>query len=373
MKEKKAGKIIILVSFVVLICLSKGIWIMSEKYLDTTNYENRELATRPEISVDNYMSYSTEYTEYFNDSLQFRNYLISLNTSIDRFVFKKSSNKDVIVGNDNWLFYASVTDGDPIACYQGANLLSDEELEAIAQNCIKQRDYLAEQGIEMVIFIAPNKERIYSEYMPKRFGEPAENYCALQIFDYLKENTDLRVVYPYEELMNAKNNLSENIYYKADTHWNSIGGYVGTSALLHELGIEMPSVISNEISIIKLDYLERTDLANMLNLRNPNIFDDSEYNVCGYDSHNSETLEFDNYTLFRYKSINADERKIYVIRDSFGTAMAPYIGSQFNESYMRRWETYTYDDFVSFDPDIVVVETVERLASSRLLNFSLQE
>lgn len=60
------------------------------------------------------------------------------------------------------------------------------------------------QGKEFVIFIAPNKERIYYEYMPAQYGLPADNYGALQIYNYLKSNTDLKVVYPYAEIMDAK-------------------------------------------------------------------------------------------------------------------------------------------------------------------------
>ena len=59
---------------------------------------------------------------------------------------------------------------------------------------------------------------MYSEFLPKRYGEPANNYGTLQIYNYLKANTDLRVVYPYNDLMDAKNNLTEPIWYKTDTH-----------------------------------------------------------------------------------------------------------------------------------------------------------
>ena len=372
MKDKKAGRIIILAAFILLVCFSKGVWIMFGKYFDSTNYENRELASKPEFTTENYLNFSSEYTDYVNDHLQFRNYLISLNADIDCFVFKKSSNNDVIVGNDNWLFYSSVSDGDPLACYQGTDLLTEEELEAIAQNCLKQRDFLAEQGKEFVIFIAPNKERIYPEYMPKHYGEPAENYSALQIYNYLIENTDIRVVYPYEDLINAKKLLRENIYYKADTHWNSIGAYIGTYALMEELGVYMPSIYSNDLRINVLGSAEWMDLANMLNLRHYMLFADSEYSVEGYNPHDCIELEYDFRGVYRYRSVNSDKRRLYVIRDSFGAAMAPYLGSQFDNSYMRYFRTYTYEDYISFDPDIVVFETVERYASERLLTFSIQ-
>ena len=57
--------------------------------------------------------------------------------------------------------------------------------------------------------------------------------------------------------------------------------------------------------------------------------------------------------------------------DSFSAQMADYIGSQFNDSYLRHVNTYSYDDLEACDPDIVVFETAERYAD-RLCWFSIQ-
>lgn len=206
--------------------------------------------------------------------------------------------------------------------------------------------------------------------MPDRFETPADNYRVLQIVNYLKENTDLRVVYPYEELMSVKEYLDDNIYYKTDTHWNQIGGYVGAAALLKELGINMPSIEDDRIHITKINN-RAGDLASMLHLLKELTFADFDYQVDGYETHNVQNLEEDFNTVFRYVADNADPRKLYVRRDSFSTAMAPYIGSQFNESYFRYSNTYSYEDFAEQHPDVYVYETVERLAYT-LKDFSIQ-
>ncbi len=370
MKERKIGTIIIFSAFVIIICCSKGIWFFAEKYLDSTNYENRQMATRPLLTLDNYETFSSDYTSYFNDNLQFRNTLITINSAIDYFCFGRSSSDKVVIGKDNWLFYSRVDDGDPISCYKGTNLYSEEELESIAANCISQRDFVESQGKEFVIFIAPNKERMYSEYMPERYGRPAENYGVLQLYNYLKNNTDLRVIYPYDELMLAKENVNENIYFKTDTHWNYLGAYVGATALMKELGIDMPDISSDRITINDGEETSG-DLAGMLSLSNQLRFADHNYTVSGYDTHNSECIEHDFNKMWSYKATNADPRSIYVIRDSFTSYMAEYIGSQFNHTYLRHFGSYTYDDLINCNPDIVVYECVERQAN-RLGTFSIQ-
>ncbi len=370
MQERKISRIIILCAFAIIICCSKGIWFFAEKHLDSANYENRQMAARPELTIDSYKTFSKDYTSYFNDNLQFRNNLITINSAIDYFCFKKSSNPYVAIGSDDYLFYTREDDGNPIACYKGENLYSEDELKAIADNCMAQRDFLLSQGKEFVIFIAPNKERVYCDHMPEKYGKPADQYSVLQIYNYLKANTDLRVVYPYEELMEAKRELSVNIWRKTDTHWNNIGAYVGARELMAELGIVMPKITDKSISIIKGNN-NSGDLAGMLNLKEQLKSTDYNYTVEGYDNHNIETLELDYGKAFIYKSTNADPRKLYVIRDSFSTAMAPYIASQFNDSYFRHRDSYTYDDLADQDPDIVVFETVERYADV-LMNFSIQ-
>lgn len=370
MKEKYIGLKIILAAFIVFICSSWLLWFFLEKYADTMNYENRQMTAQPRLTLDTYKQFPKDYTSFFNDNIPFRNNLVTLNNSIDYFVFNRSTNTRVAIGEDNWLFYCDTKDGDPIACYQGENLLSGQELRNITVNCLKQRDYLASLGKEFVIFIAPNKERMYSEYMPKRYGAPAENYRALQIVNYLRKHTNLRIVYPYEELIYAKNCISDNIYYKTDTHWNPIGAYVGSQVLLQELGIDLPSLDSGQITISS-DGNTAGDLANFLGLVKQLEFADQNYYVEGYNNHSYEYLGGEFNGAIVCSAMDADPRKLYLIRDSFASAMIPFLGSQFNDSYFRHRDSYTYDDFLSQDPNIVVYETVERYIYT-LASFSIQ-
>lgn len=359
MKQNKVSSFIILASFVVVLCCSWLLWFFLEKICDATNYENREPSVQPQLTVDNYDTFPKEYEQWFDDSMPFRNNLIKMNSLIDYIIFKKSSNDNVIIGSDNWPFYKSQSDGDPLSCYQGTNLLTTDELDEIAQNCIKQRDILTDMGKEFVILIAPNKERMYSEYMPDYYGDPSENYAAKQIADYLSETTDLRVIYLYDDLMYAKNSLNYNIFYKMDTHWNSIGAYVGASVLLKELGIIIPDIESNELTI-SVDSNYSGDLANMLDLNKELSFADHSYSISGYDMHEVQLIDNDFQSVISYSATGADPRKLYVLRDSFSSAMAPYIGSQFCSTYLRHRGSYTYSDFLEQDPDIVVYEVVER-------------
>lgn len=359
MKKKDTGAKIILAVFVIVICLAWFWWLLFARFMDTENHEKRRLAELPHLSRAGYTTFSKDLTAYIDDRLPFRNNMITLNNEIDHYVFNRSANTVVIKGKEDWFFYNPGGREDTIADYQGTDLLSEEELRQIADNCVRQRDILAAQGREFVIFIAPNKERIYPEYMPDFYGEPAERHAAGQICDYLKANTDLHVVYPYDELMQAKARVEENIYYRTDTHWNYIGAYAGTSALLRELGIGMPAVDDPAVSI-RDEGPTSGDLAEMLNMSKQLYGTDREYALRGYDEHACRKEKGNGRDLTRYRASGADPRSLYLVRDSFGTHMLPYIGSQFAESTMRRGQKAAGKDIAAYDPDIVVLETVER-------------
>lgn len=366
--DKKTGRIIIILSFLLITCFSWVLWMITCAFYGDINNENRALAEMPTLSMDNVLSFPKQYTDYINDNIPFRNYLITLNSAIDYFVFGVSSNDQVIIGKDNWLFYNSIADGNPIACYQGTNLFSDEELRALAENCVIQNELLKKDGKGFVIFVAPNKERVYGEKMPDQYGSPSIDYRALQVVEYLKNNTDIEVVYPYDDIMNAKNTTDQSLYYKTDTHWNSIGGYIGASALLSELGISVPPIDSQDISI-SIEGNRFGDLAGMINLKNLLYKDDYEYNVSGYDLHNnhqSEKMSDMDSGLSEY-----DDRKVLVIRDSFSTNMIPYLESEFENISFVHFNDYSYDDYIEFNPDIVVYETVERYIH-QLSTFSVE-
>lgn len=82
----------------------------------------------------------------------------------------------------------------------------------------------------------------------------------------MREHTGIRVVYPYDEMMEAKRSINNRLlYYKTDTHWNELRTYIGTSGLLKELGIQIPELHSKEILIEETNDTPG-DLANILNL-----------------------------------------------------------------------------------------------------------
>lgn len=369
MRTKKTHWIIPV--FIIMICAPNLIWPLISSRIDTGNYENRDLAAKPEFSLDSVSNLPNEIEDYYDDTLPFRNQLIGLSGAIKYYCFNSSPSDRVVAGKDGWLFYADEDDGDPISCYKGTNLLTDEQLNTISSNLLAARDDLASRGIDFVVFIAPDKERVYSDEMPDYYGEPADSYAVLQIVNYLQENTDLNVVYPVDEIISAAYSLGDNglLYHKTDTHWNELGAYVGAKALLDSLNVSLPAYNDSSITINESED-EAGDLAGMMGLHSW-IEPGKTYIPTGFDKHDLVEDEWDFYNEYSFHANDADPRKIFIHRDSFCTAMAETIGSQFDESIMVYNQAYKRDMISEEKPDIYVFETVERYAVRNMSDVGL--
>ncbi|MBQ9513163.1 MAG: hypothetical protein IJR58_08210 [Lachnospiraceae bacterium] len=355
----------------ILIVLPLVFYAIVGRYLDTKNWENRTLADFPKLTTENIREYPGQFEAYFNDRLPFKYQLIFLNSWINYYVFHTTNSKSVIVGKDGWLFYkgSQVMDEDPVGDYRGTNLFTDEELAQIAANMQHTKDFLAERGCEFAILIAPNKERMYDEYMPDEYGDPAQYNRIVQVTEYLREHTDVTVVSPYETLLAYKQEHPEDLlYYTYDTHWNNVGSYLGARELATALGWELP----------ELDKVTKTlstppvgDLSGLLGMGDY-LKGEQIYTLSDYSPHTLDRQVSSDLSEFVYTNTAGDgaDEKLFIIGDSFSTMMSPYIASHYNNTYLNFYFNYTGEMLEREDPDVVVFETVERYLD-RMLDFDI--
>ncbi len=373
-------QILYVILLAVLILLPGAFYCVIRGQVDTTNYEQRTLAVLPwsqeakdSGQVTTIETFPTQFEDWFNDHLPFRNQLLTLQGLLEYKVLKTSSSDSVIVGKDGWLFYkgAQVADEDPIGDYRGTNLFTQEELQQIADNFTSARDELADRGCDFVIYFAPNKERVYSDYMPDLYGEPAENYKLLQLVNYLQENTDLKTVYALDDLQAFREqNPDTDLYYKYDTHWNNLGAYVGSERLVNALGYDF--VPLSEVSVTD-SQTGSYDLARLIHLGNL-LNDCPAYQLTGYTGHPMTVSQENDGHVFHYSTTDGEAPggKLFVIGDSFSTMMAPYLACHYAETYTTFYYTYSHGQLLREEPDVVVYEAVERYVGN-MLNFTLAD
>ena len=240
-----------------------------------SNIEKRTKVARPSISGFETMGeYFTEYENYFNDNFGFRSNLISLNSKVDVNLFKQSSNEQVILGKNDYLFFK-----DEMGDYHKNNLLSNEDINFIAHKISKFQTELAKKGVYFLISLAPNKSTIYPEFV----GIPQSNPTGISNLDKLQSAFDkLNVNYIdlKSELLEKKDDFE--LYYKKDTHWNTVASNFAGNLYLSKLNSVFRTDTSLETANIRTGTYNG-DLDNLLGFysNTPEILADHKINISG--------------------------------------------------------------------------------------------
>jgi alginate O-acetyltransferase complex protein AlgJ len=293
--------------------------------------------------------------------------------------------KKVIVGRDGWLFlgdqYAQIlTDGRRPP--SEADLVLGQE---IGRAVAAWDAYLSSKGVKLFrVMIGPNKGTIYPEYLPRWAKPTSPNPTdALLAGTGTTHYLDLR-----EALLAAKTNNSAPLYYKTDTHWNSLGGGIAFQAFAHQLTkaapeIQWPSQSSYELD--RIDPRHGGDLANFLRLTT-HLSDSEPIILASNLSVETTQIDFDTKQIVRkggnptvgspFKPLliqsegALNKKKVLWLRDSFGTALSPWMAITFSEVLQFHWPEAIRQGgrFVQlveeWKPDYVFFTVVERDSKS---------
>lgn len=280
--------------------------------------------------------------EVWNSHLAFRKYFSALDSNMKYYLTGDFASNQVFLGKEDWLFYKTTTDGDPIADYKGEEQYSEEEMQRTVWNMRHFQQILKKKGIEFAIFIAPNKEEVYSKYLPDTIQKVNEKNRTDLLVEYLREMTDIPVIYPKKELCEAAQ--TEMLYYKNDTHWNQKGAFIGTQVLLEQVyGKKKRDLSDQEFKKIQL---ERKD---------PNYNDLSR--MVGMDG---KFYDEESYEIIPEKKDKKIEESVFLIGDSFGVSFLPCLQAEFEEVTYCHRDSQNMGLLEQKKPDLVILEYVER-------------
>lgn len=300
----------------------------------------------------------------WNEHIYKKEQLSKIDSVITYLSTGRITSSQVVLGDERWLFYKGKTDSDPIADYEGTNRYSENDMQEILSTALSTQKIIEKLGSKLVILVPPNKENIYTEYMPDTY-QHAEISSTDILSDYLKQG-GVNIVSPKEILL--ENRLARQVYYSFDTHWNQLGAYIGVREALSTWKISIPELSSREIQTFNLrdhyHYCGEDDLAKMLGLRW--VFnDEKEYKVDG-----TVDIEWERFAneqadgMSHFKNDNAMIcGVVFLIGDSFRTSMVPLLGETFSDVYVVHRNSYEPEMFNEVSPDYLILEYVERYSS----------
>lgn len=295
------------------------------------------------------------YTEYVCSDCGYVEKRDFVRKMIDTSYFAPNTHGEgVIVGRYDWLFLDMTGD---VEYYKGTNLFSEKEEEEYLSKLRKIGQLCEDRGITLAILLAPDKEQVYSEYMPSYIVE--NEYKRLERFsDYVKENSDIRISYPLGEMKYADRYW--RTFYKYDTHWTSVGAFIGVQSIYRMIDMETSNPA--DLVINERDRAELGDLFDMGEIDPGNYPADTEYTVCYKEDIPIvyESPEGVNGNVFRTAAESGNDRKLVLVGDSFRIAMAEYLEKDFAECVIAHRKSMEDISDDIRETDILVLETAER-------------
>lgn len=193
--------------------------------------ENRFPAKAPELALSKLMEreFFPQLERFFDDHFVFRAWLIKTKSWIDYYVFRTPSSPLVHLGTDGWLYFR-----ETLHSYRKDECDARDAMWDLARRLHTLERVLLVSGRQFVFMVAPEKSTIYPEYV----GLPrSRSGCKKSRYDFLLEAF---ADYPVMNFVRLDTILVQakkerEVYYRTDTHWNSLGSLIASGALLRHL------------------------------------------------------------------------------------------------------------------------------------------
>lgn len=321
------------------------------------------------------MAFPAWFGYWYNENLPFKQ-------PLGRLYYNACRNTDlqptqnVVAGDDGWYFLKinysrpGVKDsGRPYDDYMGVNLFTPQELQTAVDNTVRVRDVLAADNIRFAVLICPNKAAVYGDrFLPANLRrlDAAAPTRARQLAAALRQ-AGVTVVHP-EQSLQAQAAASEYpLYYRTDTHWNELGGYLAVRELFQTL--DLPTVktmpLLGEVPVLTASQSLLGDMAKMScelsKCLEPNYIIDK---ARVFDQlPQIKDYWFNRAYLCRHLPANPhrpDDSRLFLLADSFSNGILPILACTTSQITVYSRYECNLQAVREAKADIVVLETVER-------------
>ena len=234
------------------------------------------VAEKPKLTFDTYRSgdFQREAECYLKENFGFREPLIRMYNQWTYDFFKTTSNKDVAIEKDGWLYHT-----ESILQYFGTmesrfELSNDDVRDnlAIQARCLyKVNAILKEYGIHLLTFTVPTKAYVYPEHL-RRHPVGDTTFNAATFMDEQLKAYDVPHINMTPWFQQMQDTCHIDLFYSKDSHWGP-GAVIAMDSILRymeQLGGQHLTHLQRgtPYPVTKLSVHE-TDLEDLLNLARP--------------------------------------------------------------------------------------------------------
>jgi len=338
----------------------------------TESIEGRRLNPLPEFSLKHALrEFPGKFEAYYNDHFGFRAALLKVGGYVGVKYANVPLSSDVIIGKEGWLFKRY---GQSMEDYRGGPLFTDAELDQWKRTLERKQEWLAKRGIQFLFVVAPEKQTIYPEFMPDKYSRLHDPTAGQQLVSYLKAHSTVHLLSLIEPVMEAKSKGGDRIYFRHDTHWNTLGAFVGYTTLMNRLHEWYPDLKPKDRSEFQLvmEY-NKGDLARMMGMPEYSAGDEPTLKPIDAPKTTNTPFKVEGAGLLDERSFTLEndnartKRKAVMMHESYTWALMPLLSADFEKvTYLFRFQ-----DDAKFEkalaeavrrekPDIFIEERVER-------------
>lgn len=341
-KVRPDGPRVLVVMFAVLLA-GIMVWDMvtADRYFSAT--ENRILAQKPEQSIARILngSWESDYETYLTDQFVERDRWIGCKTYSEKVLGKKDIN-GVYLAKDGYLIERHrAGDVDTAA--------AEAKLSRLKQDRERYEELLLEQGVtgSVQVMLVPTADMILQDKLPA-FAEDFDQR------EYLEGMQGDRVAVEHILEQHSK----EEIYYRTDHHWTTLGAYYGYTAWAESVGIEAVALQEWKRTVVSENFwgtlhakLNVPVAYDKIELFLP--WEEASYQVT-YDlgakqsdslyelSHLQTKNQYgvfldDNHALIQIDTQDQRENKkgtLLVIKDSYANCLVPFLTAHYDTVYV---------------------------------------
>jgi len=326
--------------------------------------ENRMLAPRPKLTdIKNHPgTFIRGFDTWFKDSTGFREQLLALYNVMSKKewfngIWYADGSYFYLIGKEGHRYFAH-TSGRLIRVFQGAKILSDEQLENMAVKLEEVKAYLDGKSIPLVVMFCTTKESIYPEFYPMSIKRGPEPIQLDVITRYLQEHTSVDVFNIRQALLAEKDNYALYPVSSGDlVHYTELGAFFAYRELMKHINAYFPGIVPYDLNDIDISYDEKGI---------PHVSIKKETTYKKLDSSFFDDVKYDNnLRLFNAAFENTDPNLpvILLLRDSYveESLAGKYVASHFGKTIMLYFSNMeSIEDYITrYKPDIVIFESAE--------------
>lgn len=327
------GNYLFVLTFLLFISIL-GTTVLLKEDLTESYWENRTLATRPELDKESILdgSFTKKYEEFFTDQFFNRDFWVKSYMDIQILTNQTFINDYYI--DKNFIFPKPL------------NSFPKEHLERSANEVNKLGKLLNEKEIEFFFFYLPSRNLVlsanYPSYIDEGYGVKSKDYLYELVTNPTIKKVDM------DQLFKQKFSINElkEFYYLSDHHWNSLGALKGYEMIL--------SFIKDNSSLEVVDFHQENY---------EEVFPIADLNYLG--SYNRQLYNLvksgeERTSHFIPKSYNTDELEVYVgskdwaaknqLSSVFGTEMN---GTETNDLTYGGIFTGDYRELTIINPSLI--------------------